>query len=333
MTDANGRSLERREALKLGGAWLVAGSLPWWSSCSSDFAPGATNSAEAPPFEAGFVWKSPLDRTLERARANGKPVLALVELEGDGWASIGRIIADAIAVGDDVFMAALSLCEPVFATREQLREALGPSVRVEGPGLIEIDHAGLRWTPIWIEDGHPARFDPNSPERARAASNAETLQFELAGEDRLRRRAESARKALSLEFQRHLVECMDAGDTLPAEELIRGAALVLSHPRWRDHVEVLAVRHRSELLARPFPGARWAKEHGCATTTVEFLAEDDDGVRCDLEAVVNSEPRPPRDERNRPLPQPPPERVGFVCGMGRSSDISDRFLLLYTDEP
>jgi hypothetical protein len=331
--DAANGSLERRDALKLGGAWLVAGSLPWWSGCSAESAPGATNAAEAPHGEPDLAWKSPLERTLETARASGKPVLALVERDGDPWASMGRLIADAIAVGDDLSIAALALCEPVFATREQLRKELGPTVRVEGPGLIEFDDAGGRWRPIWIEDGHPGRFDAESPERARAAQNTEALKFELAGEDRLRRRAASARKALPLEFQRRLVERMDAGDTLPADELIRGAALVLSHRRWRDHVEVLAVRHRSELLARPLPGSRWAQTQGCANSTVEFLPTDDDGVRFDLDALVTGAPRPSRDARNRPLAQPLPERAGFACGMARRSDISDRFLLSYTDEP
>jgi hypothetical protein len=333
MRNANGKALERRDALKLGGAWIVASSLPWWSSCSSESPPDAENDEETPHRESSFAWKSPLERTLEKARASGKPVLALVEREGDAWSSIGRWIADVIAAGDEVFIAALALCEPVFATREQVRGVLPPAVLVEGSGLIELDDSGVHWTPIGIEDWYPARFNEMSRERARAALTAETLQFELAGEDRLRRRAERARNTLPSEFRRHLIERMDAGDTLPAGDLIRGAALVLSHRRWRDHIEGLAVRHRSELLARPLPGSRWAKEYGCATSTVEFLAEDDDGIRCDLEAMVNGEPRPARDERNRPLPQPPPERVGFVCGMGRSSDISDRFLLLYTDEP
>jgi hypothetical protein len=333
MSDANVGSLTRRDALELGGAWLVAGSLPWWSSCSADSAPDATNTAQGPHGEPDFVWRSPLERTLEKARASGKPVLALVERDGDPWAPMGRLIADAIAVGDDLFIAALALCEPVFATREQLRSVLPPTVRVDGTGLIEFDDSGVHWTSIWIEDGHPGRFDVDSPERERAAQNAKALQFELAGEDRLRRRAASARQALPLEFQRALVERMDAGDTLPADELIRGAALVLSHRRWRDHLEVLAVRHRSELLTRPLPGSRWAQTQECAKSTVEFLPTDDDGVRFDLDALVTGEPRPPRDARNRPLAQPLPERAGFACGMARRSDISDRFLLSYTDEP
>lgn len=95
--------------------------------------------------------RSPLERALEAARTNGKPVLVIVTAPGVE-ACRGRWLADWFEVGGQALFTQLSLVEVAFATRDQLRACLPRERQATADrgevGLLDSLGGECDWTPI-----------------------------------------------------------------------------------------------------------------------------------------------------------------------------------------
>jgi len=315
------QSPDRRAALKLSGLAFAAGSLPWWVACTR---PGAS-----PPPPAR--WRSPLERTIESARTQGKPVLVLVA--DDDHAGVGAALADMLRFASDEQAAWFAACAPVLASREQLEAALGFALEGETCGLLEQGPHGPEWTSLPWSLSVVLGWRESDERAAVRRANLDALHQQLVTGRKLEQLAARAREALGAGAARRIEAALDSSAELSHDELLLAPALVLVHTSRERRIAQLASAVRERFWSAPLPGSRWATGYGCARATVDFLPTDDDGVRADVDAMMNGLPRPPRDERGRPAARPIPERAGFMCGMGHFSIGGERFLLAYVDEP
>lgn len=322
---------DRRSALKLGGLAFAAGSLPWLVACSRST--DEPQHQQQPPPQPG-PWRPPLERALESAELSGKPLLVLLDRDASGeW--FGSMFAAMVRLASDDEVALLAVCEVVVASGAQVEALLTPGLRVLGSGVLEHVERELRWTELHWE---MSTFGWTDGERLAGVvrSNFDVLGEVLASGEALARRAKQARAALPAALCQRVDAALTKNERLAPEDLQVAAALVLAHPKWPQRVATLAQAVRGGLASRPPLGSRWVSSHGCGVSSVEYLPTDDDGVRMDIAAILDGAPRPPRDERGRPVAashDPSVASLGVLCGMGYAGPDGERFLLAYVDEP
>jgi hypothetical protein len=315
--------LNRRESFRVAGAWLVAGSLPWWWGCSAE-APSPAGDAAG----SGRAY-SPLERALRASLASGKPALAFVP--GASVPSLGWVVAELLAVGGDDLYASLALCEPCFASDEQVRSVVGGEEPLGGAGLLELRGLSWSWRPIHLESSHETSGDSRSV----AERNAQALREALAGETQLVKTVEQARRVLPqawvVEFEAKLARNRSLSDA----DLLRGAPLALASGRAADSSARLAALMRDALSRRSIRGARWARYGGCGYSEVEELPDDSALVRDDLVRLSLGRSLLSRDEFGWPLAGPSPDfrPLMTLCGMAHVPTLSEKFLMVYTQEP
>lgn len=325
---------DRRATLKLGGLAFAASSLPWWAACSrSSDEPQPQLLLQPTPTQSG-PWRPPLERALESAEQRGKPLLVLIDRDASGeW--FGSMFAAMLRLGSDDEVALLAVCEVVVASGAQVEALLTPSVRVLGSGVLERAERELRWTELHWE---MSTYGWTDGERLAGVvhSNFDALGDLLVSGEVLARRAKQARAALSPALCERVDLALTNNNRLAPEELQVAAALVLAHPKSPQRVAALAQAVRSGLSSRPPLGSRWVSSYGCGVSSVEYLPTDSAGVRADIDAILEGAPRPPRDERGRPVAAPyvpSTSSLGVLCGMGYAGPDGERFLLAYVDEP
>jgi hypothetical protein len=316
--------LNRRESFRVAGAWLVAGSLPWWWGCSGD-AP----SPDGVVAGSGRAY-SPLERALQASRASGKPVLAFVP--GDSIPSLGWVVAELLAVGGDDLYASLALCEPCFASDVQLRAIVGGEEPLGSAGLLELRGDSWTWRSIRLECPRETERDV----RTAAERNAQALREDLAGETQLAKTVAHARSVLPgpwlVEFEAKLARGRSPSDA----DLLRGAPLALAGRHRGTSSARLAALMRDALHRRPIRGARWARYEGCGWSEVEELQDDSALVRDDLSRLSFGQALLARDELGWPVAGPPPDytsQLMTLCGIAHVPEVSERFLMVYTQEP
>lgn len=322
---------DRRATLKLGGLAFAASSLPWWAACArSTDEPQPQHPLAPPPTKSG-PWRTPLERALESAERGGKPLLVLLDRDASGeW--FGSMFAAMLRLASDDEVALLAVCEVVVASSAQVEALLAPGVRVLGSGLVERAERELRWTELHWDMSNYGWTDGERLARA-VRSNFDALGELLVSGEALARRAKQARAALPPAVCQRVDAALTNNEKLAPEDLQVAAALVLAHPKWPQRVAALAQAVRGGLASRPPLGSRWASDRGCGVESVEYLPTDDAGVRMDIAAILDGAPRPPRDERGRPVATSYVPPLGVLCGMGYAGPDGERFLLAYVDEP
>jgi hypothetical protein len=344
--------LNRRESFRVAGAWLVAGSLPWWWGCSAE------SESAAPPFDdesfddaspaasAEPRGRTPLERTLASARLNGKPVLVFVAPEPPTPSdAFGADVAAALDGGGDPLLFDLALCELVCASPSQLASTAGVAAAPGAVGLLERQGDALRWTAIpwgaWEEPYDSSHPFAHPVERAR--HNVGALRAAAAGSaELLALRASAAREALGREWVEALEARLAASQVVQPASLDRGAAIVRElhirdgsprSPFERDLRASLRAGVGARILSRGPTGARWAQPPSCAGLDVNFLPDDHDGIRFDLQERLAGRAPAPRDSGGHPRAAGSLEPLRALCGMAYGSEGAKRFLVYYVDEP
>jgi hypothetical protein len=298
--------MDRRTTLKLAGASLLA--VPAWLAWRR--------------FASGKL-PCPLDRALEEAARVGKPALVLVvpddpEKEGE----VAYLLSSAYETGGAELRADLALCEVACASRAQIERYVGGIAADATAGLIEIEGGASRWSDVVLRPREPA--------------NVAVLRSALAGNaEMLARRARSAKAALGAELVAVVESRIARGEDVSLDLADRAAAIVRERAKAEDAIALLAAAAERRLWAFPPRGARWASDFGCGSTEIEFLACDSSAVRQDLDGRARGEPPLPKFADGTPIPLPwkSSSTIGFLCGIGMSSEASSRFLLFYVDDP
>lgn len=334
MSELHSESFERRDALKLGGAWFVAGSLPWWWGCSADSAP----LKELEPVEGIEPVRggSPLERAVERARQNGKPILVFVTTEPPAtWSQLATDVGELFHAGGDELLLDVALAELVCASPTQLA-AWGVTVAPDAVGLLERQGATQRWSPIaWIARATGSdRWESNIEIKDRARRNIVALRTALAGsKELLAEREHSARAALSREWLADFERRIATRGALDPSRLHFAAAVARGSARWSDLRPDMLRRVREQVLGAGPGGARWVHFGDCGIDQIGFLPTDSDGVRFDLGERLAGRPPAPRDVDGQPYGSNTAGALGALCGMAYGGDRSTRFLAFYVDEP
>jgi len=322
---------DRRATLKLGGLAFAASSLPWWAACSRSSDEPQPQHAQAPPPTQSGPWRPPLERTIERARIQGKPVLVLVV--EDHLVNTAVQLPDMLHAARDEQAAWFATCLPVVATRGQVQAALGHEIEGARWGLFEHGAHGSEWTSIpWLTSQRSVGRQSDDHIQERLA-NLDSLRQHLDAGRKLEQLVERARQALGAADVRRIEAALGSSAELSAEDLLLAPALVLAHPSRERRIPALASAVRERFWSTALPGSRWASSHGCGVASVEYLPTDSAGVRADIDALLNGAPRPPRDERGRPVATSYVPPLGVLCGMGYAGSDGERFLLAYVDEP
>lgn len=322
---------DRRATLKLGGLAFAASSLPWWAACARSTDEPRPQHPQAPPPTKSGPWRPPLERTIEQARTQGKPVLVLVV--EDHLVNAAVQLPDLLRAARDEQAAWFATCLPVVATRGQVQAALGHDIEGARWGLFEHGVDGSEWTSIpWLTSQRSVRSESDDHEQARLA-NLDRLRQQLVAGRKLEQLVERARQALGAAYVRRIEAALKSSAELSAEDLLLAPALVLAHPSRERRIPALASAVRERFWSAPLPGSRWASSHGCGVALVEYLPTDSAGVRADIDAILNGAPRPSRDELGRPVATSYAHPLGVLCGMGYAGPDGERFLLAYVDEP
>ncbi len=344
--------LDRRESFRLAGAWLVAGSLPWWWGCSAESDPAAPRFDDELLDDASRAasreprGRTPLERTLASARLNGKPVLVFVAPEPPTASdAFGADVAAALDGGGDPLLLDLALCELVCASPSQLASTAGVAAVPGAVGLLERQGDTLRWTAIpwgaWEEPYDSSHPFAHAVERTR--HNVAALRAAVAGSaELLALRARAAREALGREWVEALEARLATSQNVQPVSLDRGAAIVRElhirdgAPRSsfeRDLRASLRASVGARVLSRGPTGARWAQQPSCATMHVDYLPDDHDGIRFDLQERLAGRAPAPRDSGGQPRAVVSLESLRGLCGMAYGSESASRFLAFYVDEP
>jgi hypothetical protein len=298
-------------------------------------------------FAQRAIVTSPLERALEAALVNGKPVLVIVTDPAPILQPCAsRWLPDVIVAGGDSLLQTLALVEVAFATREQLRAVLHAVNKERAEhgdvGLLETIASRRVWTPIEVEAGpRCAARDDDAKELGRQME-AVALELErhiLADRAVTRRRARHARRGLSEEQLEELrtslarkgradLELMDRCAWCYRESVLeaRGHELGAWGPTF---VGLAALR----LVDRPPFGARWFQRDD-KRLRVDFLEQDDEIDRARLLLRARNAV-PIRGSLTVLRPDPSDFAGGRMCcmgpcGTGFTPKPSYRFLDEYT---
>jgi hypothetical protein len=300
--------VDRRDFLHTTGLGLAAVSLPGWlQACSGGVGTGSDGPLEGDPKSGA--------EALALAKRNGRPLLVFVvpmdpmrrSIRGE---ALGVYLNRVSAEG----MADLALCGVWCATPAEIRSDLAPKVVVDDTTvavLIETDRENS--TLITLDpsfDASPWNLrisDAESTQQARARTELLRARLHAAivpDKGTLHRRAELARARFLPRTDRYPLGTMGETDVPNVSHVKRVPAWV----RWRAEnageneraqwIAMLSEEAVKRLRAAPLPRTRWATSSGC-------------GTHYENETGSSS--------------------AGVLCGMGRITEYSSRFLDFYSE--